>query len=154
MLWELLRGSTYSSIYLLIFFHSKIVSDFMGMRSAFFWCFPWICYVAPLASFSTWAIISSKKLEVQLITDEDLPGPWPHQFEATNAQHKCILKAHVESEQSFHFEAMIATIYTVNMKNDRYSHWHLPEVGGKTWWLLLIGCLFVIVMSWRLSYKK
>lgn len=32
-------------------------------------------------------LLAAKNLEVELITDEDLLGSWPHQLEATNAQH-------------------------------------------------------------------
>lgn len=54
-----------------------------------------------------------------------------HDLISSKLQMHNILKAHVESEQSFHFEAMISSKYTVNMKNDRYSLQILPEVEEK-----------------------
>lgn len=82
----------------LFIFHLKFMVEFMTMRTAFSWYYLWIGSDFPLASFSTLAIISSKKLEQQLTTDEDWPEPWPHQFKATNVQHNCILKVHTRSE--------------------------------------------------------
>lgn len=134
-------------IYLL---HWNIISGFMRMGSAFSGWYLWICSDCALASVDTLAIMSSKGLEVWLTADEDLPGSWPHQFKATNAQHKCILKAHIECEHSFHFEATMSMLHTVHMKNDRFHHWNCLGLEEKTQGLLLIVHIFAIAVSWWL----
>lgn len=103
-------------------FYSKIILEYIRMRPAFSWWYPSICSKSQLASFSALAIISSNELEVQLTADQDMLGSQPHQFKATNAQHKCILK---EGTHCIGAEFSLRS-YDINMKNDRCSQWNLP----------------------------
>ena len=129
------------------FFHSEIILKYLRMRSAFSWWYPCICSKSRLGSFSALAIISRKELEVQLTADEDLLGSRPHQFKATNAQHKCILKEGTHC---------IGAVFIMELWHQQYtlSTWKMTDVVNeiclrleeKTGWLLFFFFFLILTV--------